>query len=269
METIRTLKLTGLVTLVALALVAFAPATHPSAQGPSQEPNRPESPRAGNPAGQQPGANPGGNQRGPQEPKNLQVLKGMTGQQVIQEMRAWSAALGVECNFCHQAPFETDTPRKHVARLMLRDYVQGMKHKDGKAATCNDCHQGQPNFLRVLPFESVVAKPAAGLQVLRGMPRQQLMGVMQEFTKALGVQCNYCHKEGDFEAETPRKQLARFMVTEYSRGLTKADGSAVHCNDCHQGIARPLTRLPFPRRQQQQQQRPAPSGEQGEKKPNV
>src|SRR5262249_43553565 len=93
-------------------------------------------------AGQQPAPQrqqPGAAQAQP-EPKNLQVLKGMTRAQVIQEMRNWSAALGVECNFCHVPPFEADTPRKLTARLMARDYVMGMKHKDGSAVSCKDCH---------------------------------------------------------------------------------------------------------------------------------
>lgn len=194
-----------------------------------------------------------------QELKNLQVLKGMTRPQVIQEMRNWAAALGVECNFCHQAPFETDTPRKQVTRLMLRDYVNAMKHKDGSAVTCKDCHQELPNPLRTRPFDGALAKPVSGLQVIQ---RNQIGAVMQAFNTALGVDCEYCHKGDSFETETALKQITRFMMTEYSRGLTKQDGSAVSCNDCHQGHARPLVSLPFPRREQN---RPAPGGEQ--KKP--
>src|SRR5256885_1711018 len=102
---------------------------------------------------QPPPSAPGqGGQQPPAEPKNLQVLKGMPRQEVVQLMRGWSAALGVECNFCHQNPFEADTPRKQVARLMQRDYVAGLKHKDGSAISCKDCHEGQPNPLRVRPF---------------------------------------------------------------------------------------------------------------------
>lgn len=207
----------------------------------------------------------GGQPPPPQEPKNLQVLKGMARPQLIQVMREWSAALGVECNFCHQAPFETETPRKHVARLMWRDYVNGVKHKDGSAVSCKDCHQGQPNPLRTAPFANALGKGEPGLQIIK---REQIGPVMQAFSKALGVSCEYCHGEGGFDAETPRKQIARYMMTEFSGKLTKADGSAMSCNDCHQGHALPLVHLPFPRREQHPQQQPAPAGAQGEKKPN-
>jgi nitrate/TMAO reductase-like tetraheme cytochrome c subunit len=238
---------TRVVKLLVVLLIIAAPVTLSVVTAQQQQP----------PAAQQ----PGGQRQGPPPPKNLQVLsKDMPGPQVVQLMREWSAALGVECNFCHQAPFDTDTPRKHVARLMLRDYVNGMKHKDGSAVTCKDCHQGQPNLLRTQPFQHALGKAAPGLQIVA---KDQVMNVMQAFTKALGVKCDYCHQEGDFAAETPRKQVARFMMTEFSAKLTKPDGSRVGCNDCHQGHALPLSHLPFPRREQ----RPAPSNNQGEKKP--
>lgn len=201
------------------------------------------------PAGQA----PAGQQTQPQ-PETLQLLKGMPRQQIIQEMRKMAGALGVECNFCHVNPFSAETPRKSVARLMMRDYTMAMQHKDNSALGCNDCHKGQPNPLRTGPFEGAVGVKTMGLQVLKGTPRPQLMEAMNSFTKALGVECNYCHTS-DFDDETPRKQMARFMMTEYARGLTKKDGSAVTCNDCHQGRARPLAVLPFPKREER---RPEP-----------
>lgn len=176
----------------------------------------------------------------------MQILKGMPRQQIFQEMQKIAAALGVQCNFCHVNPFPVDTPRKAVARLMMRDYTMAMKHKDGSAVTCNDCHKGEVSFLRTRPFEGAVGKKVSGLQVLKGMPEARATQVMMAFTKALGVECTYCHTT-DFDEETPRKQIARFMMTQFSQGLVKQDGSAVGCNDCHQGNARPLAVLPFPR----------------------
>ena len=192
--------------------------------------------------------------------ETIKVLKGMTRQQILAEMRKIEAAMGTECNFCHVNPFSAETARKSVARLMMRDYTMGLKHKDGSALTCNDCHKGEANFLRTRPFDGALGKKSAGLVVLKDMPRDRVIQVMNAFTKALGVECTYCHTS-DFDDETPRKQIARFMMTEFSRGLVKQDGSAVGCNDCHQGHARPLAVLSFPRRPQQQQQPPA------EKKP--
>ena len=212
------------------------------------------------PADQQ--TKPGEEKPAAQQPprETLQVLKGMPRQQIMGEMRKVAAAIGAQCNFCHVNPFPVDTPRKAVARLMMRDYTMGMKHKDGSALTCNDCHKGEANFLRTRPFQGALGKKSEGLQVLKGMPSARITQVMTAFTKALGVECNYCHTD-DFDEDTPRKQIARFMFTEYSSGLVKQDGSTVSCNDCHQGHARPLSVLPFAQPRPQQPQPPT------EKKP--
>lgn len=186
----------------------------------------------------------------PATPDTLQILKGMPRPQIMQEMRKVATALGVECNFCHVNPFPVDTPRKSVARLMMRDYTIGLKHKDGSALTCNDCHKGEVNFLRTRPFEGAVGKKLSGRQVLKGIPEDRLTQIMTAFTKALGVECTYCHTS-DFDEDTPRKQIARFMMTQFSQGLVKQDGSIVGCNDCHQGHARPLSVLPFARKPEQ------------------
>jgi nitrate/TMAO reductase-like tetraheme cytochrome c subunit len=238
--------------IVMSTVLLVASAIH--AKQPAQQP----------PAAQQPAAQQ--DKPGEQKPatETLQVLKGMPRPQIIQEMRKIQTALGVECNFCHTVPrFDAETPRKSVSRLMMRDYTMAMKHKDGSALTCNDCHKGEANFLRTRPFAGAVGKKSAGLQVLKELPRERLTQVMTAFTKALGVECTYCHTD-DFDEDTPRKQIARFMMTEFSRGLVKQDGSAVGCNDCHQGHARPLAVLPFPQREQRRPAEPPPAA----KKPN-
>ncbi|HSE36735.1 MAG TPA: photosynthetic reaction center cytochrome c subunit family protein [Blastocatellia bacterium] len=236
-------KLCVVVTLTVLLIVSVIQAKQTGQTPPEQQPATEQS----KPGEQKPGA-----QQPPRE--TLQVLKGMPRQQIMGEMRKVAAAMGAQCNFCHVNPFSVDTPRKSVARLMMRDYTMGMKHKDASALTCNDCHKGEPNFLRTRPFQGAVGKKLEGLQVLKGMPSARITQVMTAFTKALGVECTYCHTD-DFDEDTPRKQIARFMLAEYSSGLVKQDGSAVTCNDCHQGHARPLTVLPFA---QPKPQQPAP-----------
>jgi nitrate/TMAO reductase-like tetraheme cytochrome c subunit len=246
-------KLLVLVCAFALTITTAIQAQHPES---SQQPPPGETKQ-----GEQKSPPPAG-QQAQQELKNVQVLKGLTRQQLIQEMRGFNAALKVECNFCHTRPFEQDTPRKMTARLMIRDYTMAMKHKDGSALSCNDCHKGQPNFLRTRAFEGAVGKKLAGLQVLKGVPHEKLIQVMTGFTKALGVECSYCHTD-DFDEDTPRKQIARFMMTEFTGNLVKKDGAAVTCNDCHQGHANTLTHMPFARREE-----PKPAAKPDEKKMN-
>ena len=248
-----------IVTAAAFAIASIAQADQQTSQPARQQPG-PASGQQSGPGQQGQGQGSGQGQR--PGPKNLQVLKGLEGPQVFRAMQGFNSALGVECNFCHHPPFDADTPRKDVARLMMRDYTMALKHKDGTELTCNDCHKGQPNFLRTRPFDNVMGKASTGLQVLKGLPEERLTQIMVAFTKALGVDCAYCHKADDFGTETPRKQVARFMMTEFSQKLVKSDGSAVGCSDCHQGHARPLAVLAFPRREGP---RPAPAANEPKK----
>jgi hypothetical protein len=67
----------------------------------------------------------------------------------------------------------------------------------------------------------------------------KLKAVMKTFTIALGTTCDGCHaKNGskiDYEAVTPKKNVAKKMWTSFVRGLQKKDGSALYCDSCHQG----------------------------------
>ena len=90
-------------------------------------------------------------------PQNLQVLpKDLTIQQVQQQMRGFTAALGVECSHCHvggqQERAKDDNPKKAIARKMLQ--MTAAINKDmlkdvGEPAaagvnkvTCFTCHRG-------------------------------------------------------------------------------------------------------------------------------
>src|SRR5437868_8661219 len=44
-------------------------------------------------------------------------------------------------------------------------------------------------------------------------PKTDIRFHMQNFASALGVQCTYCHVQGDFAADTnPKKEIARKMI---------------------------------------------------------
>jgi photosynthetic reaction center cytochrome c subunit len=82
----------------------------------------------------------------PPTPKNLKVLTGESGEQVIMTMRAFRTALGVQCTYCHvQGDFASDdNPKKETGRMMLmmaRDI--NSKFPDGQRhVTCYTCHRG-------------------------------------------------------------------------------------------------------------------------------
>src|SRR5690349_6299007 len=55
------------------------------------------------------------------------------------------------------------------------------------------------------------ANPPKNLKLLA--PNTEIRFVMQSFSEALGVQCTYCHVQGDFAADTnPKKEIARKMI---------------------------------------------------------
>lgn len=105
----------------------------------------------GQAAGQPP---PAGQTRTPQ---NLQVLpKDLTLQQVQQQMRGFTAALGVECSHCHvggqQERAKDDNPKKAIARKMIQmtmvinnDMLKGVGEPAAAGVskvTCFTCHRG-------------------------------------------------------------------------------------------------------------------------------
>ncbi len=79
-------------------------------------------------------------------PKNLKILTGQSGEQVIMVMRNFRTALGVQCTFCHvQGDFASDdNPKKETARMMiLMERDVNAKFPDGQRhVTCYTCHRG-------------------------------------------------------------------------------------------------------------------------------
>lgn len=110
-------------------------------------------------------------------------------------------------------------------------------------------------FASVL-FVSLLALPMAGQDQAKGKkqlgPPQnlkilkeegpQLIATMRTFTSGLGVQCVYCHVQGNFASdENPKKEIARHMISmaqQINGGFP--DGKMhVTCYTCHRGETEP------------------------------
>jgi hypothetical protein len=88
---------------------------------------------------------------------------------------------------------------------------------------------GPPKNLKILPADVNI---------------QQTMGA---FRTALGVQCTYCHVQGDFPSDdNPKKNMARNMLRIAADiNATFPDGKRhVTCYTCHRGEAKPKTEPP-------------------------
>lgn len=79
------------------------------------------------------------------EPKNLKILK-VSGAELMPIMHAFSADLGVRCDFCHvKGDYASDdNPHKDIARKMIVMAQQvNSNFPDGKMhVTCYTCHRG-------------------------------------------------------------------------------------------------------------------------------
>lgn len=87
-------------------------------------------------------------------------------------------------------------------------------------------------------------RPPQNLKVLKIENPSEIGPIMRTFTAGLGVQCNYCHVQGNFPSdENPKKEVARHMI-EMAQAINKnfPDGKMhVTCYTCHRGEAEPKT----------------------------
>lgn len=81
------------------------------------------------------------------------------------------------------------------------------------------------------------------IQVLKGVPADQLIPAMQFITASLGVQCDFCHVESAFEKDDKEtKQTARKMM-RMMFAINKDnfdDHREVTCYACHRGAHKPV-----------------------------
>jgi Photosynthetic reaction centre cytochrome C subunit len=86
------------------------------------------------------------NQTTEQRFKNIQVLKGIPGDQLIPAMQFITASLGVECSFCHvENHFDQDDKKpKQMARKMMQMMaaINQQNFDNHREVTCNTCHRG-------------------------------------------------------------------------------------------------------------------------------
>jgi len=101
----------------------------------------------------------------------------------------------------------------------------------------------------VLP-RSADAQPAGpkNLQVLpKTSTKEQVKAIMKLQSKALGVECDFCHDVPDMASDAnEHKKIARQMMkmtdeinAKWMKGWKGAEKHPVTCNTCHQGKPEP------------------------------
>jgi photosynthetic reaction center cytochrome c subunit len=81
------------------------------------------------------------------------------------------------------------------------------------------------------------------IQVLKGVPADQVIPAMQFISASLGVECQYCHVEHAFDKDDKKeKRTAREMIT-MMMAINKDNFRGereVTCNTCHRGATHPM-----------------------------
>jgi Photosynthetic reaction centre cytochrome C subunit len=86
------------------------------------------------------------------------------------------------------------------------------------------------------------------IQVLKDVPQDQILLTMQYISASLGVQCNYCHVQGqnDLDDKEPKKIAREMMKMVDKVNATFFDGKPrVSCASCHNGRATPVRTPPL------------------------
>jgi hypothetical protein len=98
--------------------------------------------------------------------KNIKSMRGQPANQLIPTMQFMSAALGVDCEFCHDVKaFDKDTKdEKRTAREMIamQEGINKKSFKGEQEISCNSCHHGaqHPAAIPALPeLNAAIAEP--------------------------------------------------------------------------------------------------------------
>lgn len=86
--------------------------------------------------------------------------------------------------------------------------------------------------------------PPTNLKVLKVSTGAEVGQIMRTFTAGIGVQCVYCHVQGNFASdENPKKEIARHMITmtQQINGNFSEGKLRVSCYTCHRGEPEPKT----------------------------
>ncbi len=81
------------------------------------------------------------------------------------------------------------------------------------------------------------------IQVLKGLPADQLIPAMQFITYSLGVECGFCHVEGAFEKDDkkPKQTARKMMQMMFIINQENFEGKReVTCYSCHRGYSHPV-----------------------------
>lgn len=123
-----------------------------------------------------------------QQYKNIQVLQGTPADQMTLTMHVVNGALGVECEFCHDAADRSkdDKETKRIARRMMVMTFEIDKNSfgGGQRVTCYTCHRGSPIPPSMQSLPVTLSIPEGTPAPLPALPTAD--EILSKYVKALG-----------------------------------------------------------------------------------
>ena len=93
------------------------------------------------------------------------------------------------------------------------------------------------------PAPKTAEEQFKNIQVLKGIPAEQLIPAMQFITASLSVECEFCHVQGAFEKDDkkPKQTARKMMEMMFDINKDNFDGHReVTCYSCHRGSTDPV-----------------------------
>jgi len=111
--------------------------------------------------------------------------------------------------------------------------IAGVRAQSGATA-----HSAGPGLSLANAGSKKAEEQFKNIQVLKGIPAEQLVSTMQFIAASLGVQCDFCHVQGAFEKDDkkPKQTARKMMEMMITINAENFEGHrAVTCNSCHRG----------------------------------
>src|ERR1022692_2550110 len=132
--------------------------------------------------------------------------------------------------------------RAEVLAIVAFFVATGFVIRGAKAQSSAATHTASPAQAAADVAGKKAEEQFKNIQVLKGVPAEQIFPTMQFVTASLGVECEFCHVQNAFEKDDKKnKQTARKMM-EMMFAINKDSFEGhreVTCNSCHRGSASP------------------------------
>jgi photosynthetic reaction center cytochrome c subunit len=111
-----------------------------------------------------------------------------------------------------------------------------------------DAIKAAPPASSTTPAPKMAEEQFKNIQVLKGIPADQLIPAMQFIANSLHVDCEYCHVERAFEKDDKEEKKTARQMIQMVQGINKNyfDGHReVSCATCHNGKPNPMSVPPI------------------------